>query len=168
VNFGKGEVLDRTNPDLTWTGPKEAFYFDVRLSKDPGFNNDPKTAVAPVYQEILDGGMTTPFNTYHVSDKYPLEPGQTYYMSVRPRVPSNVSEASWGPSWTFKTDAAATVKTRLADIDYGNGAIGPSHADLDKFGATNPNYKGQFVDSSLPTVYFTPTGGSIWVPGSQE
>ncbi len=161
-------MSDVGDPDLTWTGPKEAFYFDIRLSKDPNFNKDPKTAVAPVYQEIIDGGVTKPLNTYHVPDQYPLEPGQTYYMSMRPRVPSNVSEAPWGPAWTFKTDTAATVKARLADVDYGNGAIGPSQADLDKFGAANPNYHGKFVKSSLPAVYFTPTGGNIWVPGSRN
>lgn len=140
VNFGRGEVIDSLNPDLTFTGPKETFYFDVRLSKDPSFNNDPKTAVAPVYQEIIDGGMTKPINTYQVPDKYPLEPGQTYFMSIRPRVPSNVLEAAWGPSWNFRTDSAATVKSRLADFNYGHGVIGASQKDLDKYGAANPNY----------------------------
>ncbi len=99
-------TVQSATPQLTWSNPNEdVFYYEVQVSKDPNFVTDPARSVAPLYWETLHGGMTTPRNTYQISQRYPLEHAQNYFWRVRAAVPAAGSNpAPWGPVWSFHVD----------------------------------------------------------------
>lgn len=66
-------------PTLQWgASMATVFYFEVRLSKDPTFNTDPATTTAPVYWNLVHGGITNSPHSYTVPSQFPLEAGTVY------------------------------------------------------------------------------------------
>ena len=105
VSPSHGAVVSSTTPILIWGNPnEEVFYYEIQVSKDPNFVNDPQKASAPVYWESIHGGLTTPKNSYHVSSKYHLELGQTYYWRLRPAIPQSTRQAGWSSTWSFRIE----------------------------------------------------------------
>ena len=99
-----GQIVDSLTPTLVWNDSNnKLFYYEVQISKDPSFNNDPKTATAPVYWELRHGGMTTPLNSYTISSGQPLEAGTTYYWHVRARVQGDGTPVAWSDTWYLNT-----------------------------------------------------------------
>lgn len=97
----RGEAVATQTPTLSWRNPNDqVFYYEVQVSRDPGFTTDPSTATSPVYWETIHGGLTG--NSYAVPSRYPLERGQVYHWRVRPAVPSAARPVAWSPSWTFR------------------------------------------------------------------
>lgn len=99
-----GDPVANLTPQLTWANnDPHIFYYEVQVSKDPSFNNDPATAVAPLYWNLVHGGVTNPANTYSVPQASPLEPGAQYYWRVRPRVQGDGAPVAWSTTWSFRT-----------------------------------------------------------------
>lgn len=85
--------------DLAWTNSdKQVFYYEVQVSKDPGFGKD-----AFLYWELVHGGATAPANTYRVPSQYPLEANTLYHWRVRPRIQGDGDEVAWSEVWRFRT-----------------------------------------------------------------
>jgi len=99
-----GATVESLTPTLAWTnGDKTIFYYELQLSKDPSFITDPAAAVAPVYWELIHGGMTSPLNSYAVHSEFALDAGTTYYWHVRPRVQGDGAALEWSTMWSFMT-----------------------------------------------------------------
>jgi hypothetical protein len=100
-------VADTRPPALTWTHPSpNLFYWEVQVSLDPRFTTDPGAATSFVWWNLVHGGQTTPPNSWVTPL---LEPGQTYYWRVRPRVQGDGTPVAWGPTWSFTTPAQRTI-----------------------------------------------------------
>lgn len=98
-------AIASTTPRLAWSNPNDdVFYYEVQVSRDPNFVTDPARSVAPVYWETVHGGMSTPRNSYQISERYPLQRGQNYFWRVRAAMPGSQREAPWGPTWSFRVD----------------------------------------------------------------
>ncbi|MEK7215129.1 MAG: CAP domain-containing protein [Chloroflexota bacterium] len=101
-----GFAVDTLTPTMAWAdGQRDLFYYEVRVSRDPSFNTDPATAIAPVYSALLHGGVTAPANSYGVPQVAPLENNTTYFWQVRPRVQGDGTAVAWSPSYRFLTAA---------------------------------------------------------------
>ena len=106
-------------PVLQWRDTNSrVFYYELQLSKDPTFNNDPATATASVYWLLLHGGINIPTNSYRVPAGAELEEATTYYWRVRPRIQGDGQPAAWGSSSSFYVQS-----TTMPDLD-GNRIIG--------------------------------------------
>lgn len=98
-------TVTTATPRLQWGDPTpDVFLYEIQISRDPNFVTDPAKSVAPVYWETVHGGMTTPANSYQVSDRYPLLRGQNYFWRVRPSLPASAAEAPWGATWSFHVE----------------------------------------------------------------
>lgn len=92
-----------TTPTMTWrSGDPRVFYFEFQLSSDPTFNTDPATATAPVYWNLIHGGLTSPPNSYTVPPQAALERGKTYYWRVRPRIQGDGTPLPWTEPWHIR------------------------------------------------------------------
>lgn len=97
-------IVNTLTPTLRWNNDNTAiFYYEVQLSKDRTFNQDPKTATASVQHMYIHGAETTPVNSYHVPDAYKLDSNSTYFWRVRPRVGDEGPGVEWSNIWSFKT-----------------------------------------------------------------
>jgi len=99
-------AVDTLTPTLTWSNSfNHIFYYEIQLSKDPGFNTAPATAVAAVYWELVHGGESQPLNSYKVRSEFALESDSTYYWRVRPRVQGDgpAEGVAWSETWSFAT-----------------------------------------------------------------
>ena len=97
-----GEPVTTLTPVLRWENRDPTiFYYEVQISKDPGFNLDPATATAMVYWELRHGGVTAPPNSYAVPSEFPLESRTAYYWRVRPRVQGDGAAVDWSTIWSF-------------------------------------------------------------------
>ncbi len=74
------------------------FYYEVQMSPDPRFGEG--GAVAPVWHNLVHGGLSNPLNSWTAP---PLQPGTAYYWRVRPRVQGDGTPVAWGPAWGFRT-----------------------------------------------------------------
>ncbi|MSQ15434.1 MAG: hypothetical protein EXR50_06180 [Dehalococcoidia bacterium] len=109
-----GSPVAEVTPTLSWSSTDSSiWYFEVQVSKDPTFTTNPASSTAPVYWELLHGGMTQPVNSYKIPVGQPLESDSTYYWRVRPRVQGGGSSIDWTPSASFSTTGTQTVT--LAD-----------------------------------------------------
>lgn len=90
-------------PTLRWTDTNvQIFYYEVQLSSDPFFGNGPQGAVAPVYWNLVHGGITNPLDSWTVPAAAALQPDTYYYWRVRQRVqatPQGREEA--GMPWSY-------------------------------------------------------------------
>ncbi|MBI2886110.1 MAG: hypothetical protein HYY02_02755 [Chloroflexi bacterium] len=92
-----GSTVPTRTPPLTWSNSdREVFYYEVQVSRDPGFGPD-----AFLYWELRHGGVTSPLNTYIIPSQFPLEGGATYYWRVRPRIQGDGAPLSWTPASSF-------------------------------------------------------------------
>jgi hypothetical protein len=90
-------------PTLAWSSADgQVFFYEVQVSKDPGFTVESQFAWAPLYWETLHGGMTSPPNSYTIPGRYPLEQGRTYFWRVRPAGLGS-SQGAWSTTWQFNT-----------------------------------------------------------------
>ena len=104
----QGQATDDPTPILQWANfDPDVFNYEIQLSKDPDFNTDPQTAHSPLYWMIVHGGESHPSNSWHVPDQFPLEPGQTYYWRVRPKIQGDGTPVAWGSTDHFNTSAKA-------------------------------------------------------------
>lgn len=98
-----GVTISSLTPSVRWNNPaKEIFYYEVQISKDPQFRTVGVTS-APVYWNLVHGGVSNPSNSYAVPVGYPLEAGKTYYWRVRPRVQGDGRPVDWSQTWSFTT-----------------------------------------------------------------
>ncbi len=105
------QVASRT-PTLTWTNGNPAiYYYEVQVSKDPGFG--PNTFL---YWELRHGGVTTPANSYTIPSAFPLEAGAAYHWRVRPRIQGDGNPVEWTPSRPFSTASATPPSQPLLQI----------------------------------------------------
>lgn len=97
-----GSSVATLTPTLHWanTNP-HIFYYEVQLSADPAFNDDPMTAAAAVYWNLVHGGLTDPPNSWAVPADFPLESGTNYFWRVRPRVQGDGIPAGWSEPSSF-------------------------------------------------------------------
>ena len=153
-------VATRT-PTLQWASQDPAlFYFEVQLSSDAGFDTDPATATAAVYQNLVHGGITSPPNSYTVPAAAALTAGATYSWRVRPRVQGDGRPTAWGPA------ASLTVADGTGPRPGAGNTVLPlfSRPFKDDFRI------GQFFDHDLPFQWtdtngyqMTPWGKRVWV-----
>lgn len=131
-----GENVNSINPKVQWyDGDTNIFYFEIQLSKDSSFNTDRDTAIAPVYWNLVHGGLSTPPNSWTVPEGADLDPGTQYYWRVRARIQGSGTPVEWSQTFNFNTPTPPGLKSVYgveADKDYGNGIIGPSKADYDR------------------------------------
>ncbi len=105
-----GQKVDSVTPELHWDNtnkdrsPTDVFYYEVQVSKDPGFETDPKKAVAPVsYEFVHVGEQPAPYMFYKVKPQFPLDNDQTYFWRVRPRIQGDGKPVAWSEAWNFRT-----------------------------------------------------------------
>ncbi|MBI2017808.1 hypothetical protein HYS92_02050, partial [Candidatus Daviesbacteria bacterium] len=80
---------------------KSNFYYEVQVSGDSRFDNNPSTATSFVWWNLVHGGMTNPLNSWRAPN---LEPNTTYYWRVRQRVQGDGTPVNFGPIWVVRTD----------------------------------------------------------------
>lgn len=103
-----GATVGSRTPVLQWANSRsDVFYYEVQVSKDPGFNTDPATATTTVYWELRHGGVTNPLNSYTAPSGFPLDDNATYYWRVRPRVQGDGTPALWSWPSSFHVNLAA-------------------------------------------------------------
>lgn len=118
-----GNTVTSKTPGLMFTNTNNSvFYYQVQLSKDASFNEDPATATAMVYSSLIHGGVSVPRRTYSVPTSAPLEDKTTYYWRVRPRVQGDGTQVEWTALFTFKTDFSATAATAVSAVSIGSEA----------------------------------------------
>jgi len=98
-----GPVNSRT-PALRWeNSDSRVFYYEIQLTKSASF--DTAEGAAPVYWELVHGGLVSPLNSYQVRPAFPLEAGVRYYWRVRPRVQGDGQPVVWSRTFSFQTPA---------------------------------------------------------------
>lgn len=86
---------------LQWQQPQTAvFYFEVQATPDPTFNMDPQTATAPVWWNLVHGGVSAPKNSWTAPG---LQARTTYYWRVRPRIQGDGEPVDWSRVFSFTT-----------------------------------------------------------------
>lgn len=126
------ELIIARRVPLQWDNKdKDVFYYEVQASKDCSFNTDPQTATAPVWHNLIHGGMTNPLNSWQTPE---LELGAEYCWRTRPRIQGDGTPVAWSETFRFSTPATLKSVSVYSDVDYGNGVIGPSASDMEKYG----------------------------------
>jgi len=130
-----GAVVVALRPLLSWVNKDvDVFYYEIRASKDCTFNTDPDTATAPVWHNLIHGGKTKPINAWQTPQ---LEMGTEYCWGARPRIQGDGTPVEWSQTFRFKTASSEGVKAVsgvIPDLDYGNGILGPSAYDMERWG----------------------------------
>jgi len=86
---------------LQWRHPDPAvFYFEVQASSDSSFNMDPETATAPLWWNLVHGGVSVPRNSWAAPA---LRAGTTYHWRVRPRIQGDGAPVEWSRTFSFTT-----------------------------------------------------------------
>lgn len=102
---GTGNVTTDTTPTLSWKDSNvNNFYYEIQLSGDPAFNQNPATAISFVYHNLIHGGVSNPLNSWTVPDGAALPKGR-FYWRVRQRVqatPLGADEPGVGWSGTAR------------------------------------------------------------------
>lgn len=92
-------TIETSRPTLVWVNSdREVFYYEVQVSTDPTFGQETFR-----YWELVHGGVTSPLNSYVIPEKFPLEPGATYFWRVRPRTQGDGEPVGWTAPWSFTT-----------------------------------------------------------------
>ncbi len=137
VSPQEGEVVGPQTTIQWKNGDEDVFYYEVRVSRDKMFKTDPKEAEAAVYWNLVHGGETSPINSWKIPQGFGLEEGINYFQA-RPRIQGDGTPAQWSKPFQFTVSKDAPNKRVSqgwpADADYGNGVIGPSQEDIDRFG----------------------------------
>lgn len=133
VSPRNNELVAARRVRLQWDNKdKDVFYYEIQSSRDCTFDIDPQTATAPVWHNLIHGGLTNPLNSWQTPE---LELGEEYCWRGRPRIQGDGTPVEWSPTFRFSTPAG--LKSVQSDIDYGNGMIGPSAGDLARWGKPN-------------------------------
>ncbi len=104
INPQNGVHVQSLTPNLQWANPEvQVYYYEIQVSKDKTFETIPSLATAPIYWNLIHGGVSNPRNSYNVPPDYPLEPKTTYYWRVRPRIQGIGNPEDWSETWTFAT-----------------------------------------------------------------
>ncbi|MCX6020397.1 MAG: hypothetical protein NTZ05_01455 [Chloroflexi bacterium] len=91
---------------LSWEDNRsDVFYYEIQVSRDPTFETHPGRATAAVFWNLVHGGETSPRNSWAVPEGFRLEPGQTYFWRVRPRIQGDGTPVGWSATWNFTTGA---------------------------------------------------------------
>ena len=99
-----GASTTDTTPTLSWKdGNSAMFYYEVQLSSDKNFGD--AGAVAPVFHNLIHGGVSKPENSWTVPDANALAKG-AYYWRIRQRVQATAKGGTetgiaWSPAQTF-------------------------------------------------------------------
>lgn len=143
------------NPTLQWSNTSSSvFYYEVQLSSDPAFNTNASTAMAPVYWNIVHGGVSTPANSWTVPSSASLMGNTTYYWRVRPRVQGDGMPAAWSSAWSFTTSASAMPGTPMPTMSpSATGTMTPTVTS----GSTTPTATAT-MGSMTPTATGTANG----------
>lgn len=105
----KGSTVSSGTPTITWLDNDSAtFYYEVQVSRDSQFRTG-EAAIAPVYWNLVNGGITNPLNSWQVPAESAL-PSGVYYVRVRPRVQATALGAAepgvdWSPVSAFTVAA---------------------------------------------------------------
>lgn len=95
------EVPAGAGARLQWVASDPGlFYFEVQVSTDSAFDADPATAIAPVWWNLVHGGVTTPPNSWVTPS---LAAGARYYWRIRPRVQGDGAPVPWSATANFRT-----------------------------------------------------------------
>ena len=128
-----GETINTPQAVLRWANRDlDVFYYEVRASADCEFRTNPDKAVAPVWHNLIHGGLTKPLNSWETPK---LELGREYCWQSRPRVQGDGTPVEWSETFRFNTPASPGLKSVWGvapDQDYGNGIIGPSKTDYER------------------------------------
>jgi len=114
-----GEVGVGRVPTFRWDGPDEVFYYEVQLSRDPGFDTNPATATSPVYDILIHGGMTDPPNSYTVPFGFALQADTPYHWRVRPHVQGDGTPVPWSLAFRFITGSGPA----LGPLSFGTSIV---------------------------------------------
>ncbi|MSQ26908.1 MAG: hypothetical protein EXR51_02050 [Dehalococcoidia bacterium] len=99
-----GAAITDTTPTLMWKdGNSSMFYYEIQLSSDKNFGE--AGAIAPVFTNLIHGGVAKPENTWTVPEASALPKG-TYFWRLRQRVqatPKGGTETgiAWSPAQSF-------------------------------------------------------------------
>ena len=108
VSPAQSAVVTTLNPILQWANSRsEVFYYEVQISNDVDFGAGLFGAWAPVYWELVHGGLTDPLDSYLVPEDSPLRDNMPYYWRVRPRVQGDGTPVGWSSIYRFDTVTAA-------------------------------------------------------------
>ena len=100
--------VNTRTPLIQWSDTDQRiFYYEVQLSKDPKFGQE--RAVAPVFHNLVHGGLKPPYRSWQVPKDFPLEAGQTYHLRLRPRVQGDGTPLEWSKVWQFEVASNATL-----------------------------------------------------------
>lgn len=104
INLGSlsgNEETDDTTPTLNWASDNpQLFLYEVQLSEDPTFEVDPQKAKAPLFWNMVHGGINSPPNTW-TFPKNLLTPGKRYFWRVRPRIQGDGTPLKWSAIGSF-------------------------------------------------------------------
>lgn len=108
VSPSDGGNVDILTPALQWQdADNRVFYYEVQISKDPGFGPS-----SFLYWELVHGGVSNQLNSYRVPDGFSLESNARYYWRVRPRVQGDGTPVAWSRTFNFETPAGE-LRVRL-------------------------------------------------------
>ena len=103
-----GGSVDILTPLLQWANiDSRVFYYEIQLSRDPGFNTNTGSAIAPVFWELVHGGVTSPLNSYQVRGEFSVDSETRYFWRVRPRIQGDGSPVAWSDTFSFTTPKAS-------------------------------------------------------------
>ncbi|MCX6020981.1 MAG: thermonuclease family protein, partial [Chloroflexi bacterium] len=113
-----GSQLTAVGPiTVQWAHPNPSiFYYEIQVSGDPLFNDNPATAVSFVWSNLVHGGVTNPPNSWRTPA---LQPTQRYYWRVRPRVQGDGTPVAWGPIFCFGMCSSAAPSVLSPAPAYG-------------------------------------------------
>ncbi|MBI2886961.1 MAG: hypothetical protein HYY02_07110 [Chloroflexi bacterium] len=99
VSPANGATIGKGIQALQWDNQdRDVFYYEVQVSPDPKFGEE--GPVAPVWHNLVHGGVSTPLNSWRTPE---LQPSTTYYWRVRPRVQGDGIPVAWSQTWSFST-----------------------------------------------------------------
>ena len=95
----QGAAVAAAGTTLQWSNAaSDVFYYELQVSSDPQFGE--AGAFAPVWWNLVHGGVTTPFNGWITPQ---MQSGATYFWRVRPRVQGDGTPVAWSQTWSFTT-----------------------------------------------------------------
>lgn len=98
VTPAHGSMVPNSGTLLQWQDSNWAtFYYEIQVSPDAAFGES--GAIAPVWWNLVHGGVTTPLNSWRTPS---LLPGRTYFWRVRPRIQGDGMPAAWSQAWSFR------------------------------------------------------------------
>ncbi len=154
VSPNPSTTVQSTQPVLNWSDSNShVFQYDVELSTDKSFK------ASTVYSETINGGTTTPLNSY--TPPVQLTPGD-WFWHVRPY---SVKSVPWSTTWQF-TVAGVVTQPAPGGTGTGGGTSGAGGGSSSTGGGSgsgssssgsggNPASGGSTAPVSAPTAKWT-------------